>query len=74
MPFGNGPADHHDLLAVQAFDFQPKAAIAGAPRCIDALRDDPLHFHGAGMIVEGLPSADSGDRYRRGESMSDSSA
>jgi hypothetical protein len=35
-------ADHHELLAVQAFHFQPQTAIAGGVRRIAALRNDPF--------------------------------
>jgi hypothetical protein len=56
--FGISPADHHEFLAVQAFDFQPHAAIAGSAGRIYPLRDDPFHFQGAGVIVEGSPVPD----------------
>src|SRR5262249_30704669 len=56
--FGIGPADHHELLAVQAFDFEPQAPITGSVWRIDPLRDDPFDFQPAGMIVEGLPAPD----------------
>ena len=45
-----GPADHDEFLAVQAFHFEPQAAIAGSVGRIDPLRDDPFNFQGAGMI------------------------
>jgi hypothetical protein len=54
--FGIGPADHHELLAVQAFDFEPQATIAGSVGRINPLRDDPFDFQPAGMIVEDLPA------------------
>src|SRR3984893_10591155 len=54
--FGIGPADHHELLAVQAFDLEPQETIAGRIRGIDPLRDDPFQLQGAGMFVE-LPAA-----------------
>jgi hypothetical protein len=53
-----GPADHHELLAVQAFHFKPQAAIAGRVGRIGALRDDPLQLQGAGMVVEGPAAPD----------------
>jgi len=41
-PFGIGPADHHEFLALQAFDVDPEAAIAGCVGRIGALGDDAL--------------------------------
>ena len=35
--FGIGPADHHELLTVQAFDCEPQTAIAGGIGRIGAL-------------------------------------
>src|SRR6516225_12497018 len=53
-----GPAGHHEFLAVQAFHFEPQAAIAGSVGRVDPLRDDPFDFQGAGMIVESPPASD----------------
>src|SRR5947207_366690 len=45
-PFGVGPADHHEFLAVQAFHFKPQAAIAGRIRVAALLSNagPPLHY------------------------------
>ena len=37
-------ADHHEFLALQAFDVDPEAAIAGCVERIDALGDDALEY------------------------------
>ena len=56
--FRIGPADHHELLAVQAFDFQPQAAVAGCVGRIGLLRDDPFELQTAGLLIEGTPASD----------------
>jgi hypothetical protein len=43
-PLGIGPANDHELLAVQAFDLESQAAIAGGVRRIGALRNDPFQL------------------------------
>jgi hypothetical protein len=40
------------------FHLGPQAAIAGNVGRIDPLRDDPFHFQGAGVVVEGSPAPD----------------
>ena len=40
--FRIGLTDHHEFLAVQAFQLAPQAAVAGRVRGIDAFRDDAL--------------------------------
>ena len=50
--FGIGPADHHEFLAMQAFDFDPQAAVAGRVGRIGAFRDDALERHRAGVLVK----------------------
>jgi len=54
---GIGPADHHELLAVQAFHFQPQAAIAGRVGRIGAFRNDALELKLAGLRMECRPVA-----------------
>jgi hypothetical protein len=39
-------------LAVQTFDLNPKAAVAGRVSRIGAFRDDALERHGAGLFVK----------------------
>ena len=56
--FGIGPADHNKFLAVQAFDLQPQAAIAGRIRSIGAFRDDALERHRARLLMKLPPAAD----------------
>src|ERR1700730_7922544 len=53
--FGIGPADEDKFLAVQAFDLNPQAAVAGRIRRIGALRYDALERHGAGSLMTRPP-------------------
>src|SRR5262249_61433770 len=57
-PFGIGPADHHELLAVQAFHFQPQAAIAGGVRRVASLRNDPFEIQRARLLIESPAAPD----------------
>src|SRR5207302_4818656 len=57
-PFGIGPADHHELLAIEAFHFKPQTAITGGVGRVDPLRDGPFDLQRASMIVEGTPAPD----------------
>jgi hypothetical protein len=41
-PFRIGPADDDKFLAIEAFDLEPQAAVAGRVGCIGAFRDDAL--------------------------------
>jgi hypothetical protein len=50
--FRIGPADHHELFAVQAFNLEPQAAIAGRVARVGPLRDNPFQLQGARMLVE----------------------
>ena len=56
--FGIGPADHHELLAVQAFHFQSLAAIAGRVRRVGPLRDDAFQLQPARLLIEGPAAPD----------------
>ena len=49
---GVGPADDDKFHAVQAFDLDPQAAVAGGIWRIGAFGDDPLERHGAGLLME----------------------
>src|SRR5271156_1773769 len=49
---GISPADHHELLAVLAFDLHPQAAIAGRIGSVGALGDDALQRQFAGPDIE----------------------
>src|SRR5829696_7225539 len=51
---GVGPANHHELLTVQALDLAPEAAIAGHVGAVEPLRNNALDPELAGMTVEGL--------------------
>jgi hypothetical protein len=50
--FGIGPADHHELLAVEAFDLEPQTAISRCIGRIGLLRDDPFQLQAAGTLIE----------------------
>src|SRR5271169_943981 len=56
-----GPADHHESLAVEAFDLEPQAAIAGRVRDIGAFRDDAFERHCAGLLMESRAGPGRGD-------------
>jgi len=49
----HGPADHDELLAVQAFDLAPQATVAGRVRSIGALRNNALDRQRTGLLEEG---------------------
>jgi hypothetical protein len=55
--FGISPADHDKFLAVEAFDLEPDAAIAGRIGRIGAFRNDALEIELAGVLVEGRAPA-----------------
>jgi hypothetical protein len=50
--FGIGPADDDKFLAVEAFDLEPQAAIAGRVGGIGSFRDDALELQLARLLVE----------------------
>jgi hypothetical protein len=52
-PLRVGPADHDEFLALEAFDLEPQAAVAGRVCRIGAFRDDALELEFAGLLVEG---------------------
>jgi hypothetical protein len=64
---GIGPADNHEFLAVQAFDLEPQAAVAGRVGRIGAFRDDPFERLRAGLLMERGPVLP-GDRCNAGAS------
>src|SRR5689334_21766834 len=47
-----GPADHDEFLAVEAFDLEPDAAVAGRVGRIGAFRDDALELQLAGLFMK----------------------
>jgi hypothetical protein len=51
---GIRPPDQDELLAVQAFQFQPQTAAAGGIGRIGPLRIDPFELQPAGLLIEGL--------------------
>jgi hypothetical protein len=61
-PFGIGPSHDNKFFAVEAFGFNPQAAVAGRVERIGAFGDDALERHGAGFGVEIPAAADPDDR------------
>src|SRR5215217_7844714 len=51
---GVGPADHDELLTVQAFDLSPEAAVAGLVGAVQPFRDDALDPELAGIAIKAL--------------------
>src|SRR5215212_7987920 len=51
---GVGPADHDELLTVQAFDLSPEAAVAGLVGAVQPFRDDALDPELAGIAMKAL--------------------
>ena len=62
--FGIGPADHHEFLAVQAFDLEPQPAVAKRVGRIGTFRHDALASRTLAYEIPGR--CRSGDRSRAG--------
>jgi hypothetical protein len=51
---GVGPADHDELLTVEALDLAPEAAVAVLVGAVQPFRDDALDPQVAGVAIKGV--------------------